>query len=449
MSYVCKDKIILTFAPHINVLLTMEELLHYVWRHKMFPLQPLRTTSGLPVEVIDAGLPNANAGPDFFNAKLKIDGTLWVGNVEVHTRASDWMRHGHDRDAAYDNVILHVVGDADCDVCRSTGEPLPQLVLPCPESVRLRYEELRRGEIFPPCYSIFDTLSRFTVHSWFSALQAERLEEKARLITDRLERFGQHWEDVFFITLARNFGFGLNGDAFEAWASSLPFRAVDKHRDNLFQVEAFFFGQAGLLDEPLPEPDDYYLRLCREFHYLQHKFTLPAPMSAARWRFLRLRPGNFPHVRLAQLAYLYHTQQSLFSRVMEAQTPDEVCCILTARTSPYWEEHFNFRKSSPRHEKRLGVNALNLVLINTVIPFLYAYGRHKADMSLCERASRFLEGLKAEDNSIIRQWSATGLPVHTAADSQAVLQLQRAYCEKRDCLRCRFGYEYLRAKEKK
>ena len=406
----------------------------------------LQTTTGEPVEVINAGLPNTNAGPDFFNAKLKIGGTLWVGNIEVHTLASDWMRHGHDKDAAYDNVILHVAETVDCEVFRANGVPVPQLQLPCPDPVRQRYDELSHAEIYPPCYSILSSLPKLTVHSWLSALQVERFEQKARVIATRLERCNNHWEDVFFITLARNFGFGLNGDAFEAWASRLPFRAIDKHRDDLFQVEAFFFGQAGLLDEELPDADGYYLKLQKEFRYLQHKFELSVPMTATQWRFLRLRPGNFPHVRLAQLANLYYKQRSLFSRIMEADTLEAVRKLLTVTTSPYWEEHFNFRKVSSSREKQVGKNAQNLIIINTVIPFLYAYGLHKADELLCERATGFLESLKAEDNHIIRHWSGAGLPVSTAADSQALLQLQKEYCDKKDCLRCRFGFEYLRQK---
>ena len=356
------------------------------------------------------------------------------------------MRHGHDKDVAYDNVILHVAETVDCEVFRANGASVPQLQLSCPEPIRRHYTELSHAEIYPPCYSILASLPKLTVHSWLSALQVERFEQKARVIAARLEHCNNHWEDVFFITLSRNFGFGLNGDAFEAWANHLPFRAIDKHRDNLFQVEAFFFGQAGLLDEELPDEDEYYRKLQKEFSYLQHKFELSAPMPATQWRFLRLRPGNFPHVRLAQLASLYYRERSLFSRIMEAETLEAVRKLLTVSTSPYWEEHFNFKKTSPRQEKQVGKNAQNLIVINTVIPFLYAYGLHKADEALCERATRFLESLKAEDNHIIRHWSGAGLPVSTAADSQALLQLQKEYCDKKDCLRCRFGFEYLRQK---
>ena len=422
----------------------MEQLLHYVWKHKIFPLKALQTTTGLPVEVVDPGLPNAHAGPDFFNCKLKIDGTLWVGNVEVHTVASDWYRHGHDANKAYDSVILHVCSQSDCEVRRTTGEPIPQLILTCPEQVLKHYEELRQADNFPPCHSLLATLPKLTIHSWLTALQSERFEQKAATLVARLKRCNNHWEDTFFLTLARNFGFGLNGDAFETWARLIPFRAVDKHRDSLFQVEAFFFGLAGLLEEE--DTDAYYLQLQKEFRYLQHKFQLPAPMDPSLWRFLRLRPSNFPHVRLAQLAHLYHREQSLFSRVMEAETMQQLRQILSTRTSAYWEEHFQFGKVSPKQEKTLGYGSQQLLVINTVIPFLFTYGLHKADESLCDRATRLLEELKAENNYVTRRWYAAGLSVETAADSQALLQLQTEYCDKKKCLYCRFGYEYLRRK---
>ena len=425
----------------------MEQLLHYVWKHKIFPLMPLRTTSGQPVEVIDPGLPNPNAGPDFFNAKLKIDNMLWVGNVELHAQASDWFRHGHDRNTAYDNVILHVVGVSDCEVHRTNGDVIAQLQLCCPESIRCRYAELRQAEAYPPCHSILSSLPKLTVHSWLSALQVERFERKAQDIAVRLERCNNHWEDVFFITLARNFGFGLNGDAFETWAGLLPFRAMDKHRNDLFQIEAFFYGLAGLLEETFlkkEQEDEYSLRLCKEFRYLQRKFEIGQGMDATLWRFLRLRPENFPHIRLAQLAYLYQKGDKLFSRLLEAETLADVRTLLDARTSPYWENHYLFGRLSSQKEKAMGERSKDLIIINTVVPFLYTYGLHKADERMFERAGRFLEELKAESNHIIRSWSDAGLAVVSAADSQALIQLQKEYCDKRKCLYCRFGYEYLK-----
>ena len=432
----------------------MEHLLHYVWKHKLFPLKALQTTTGLPVEVIDPGLHNPDAGPDFFNAKLKINGTLWVGNVEIHTLSSDWYRHNHDKDKAYDSVVLHVSTQIDTDIKHSDGELIPQIQLTCPEHIRVHYEELRQADQYPCCYSILETLPKLTIHSWLTALQTERLEQKAKLITQRLEYCNHHWEDAFFITLSRNFGFGLNGDTFERWAKSLPYRAMDKHRDDLFQIEAFVFGQAGLLQgNGQPETDkstisslagdDYYLRLQKEYGYLRHKFELSSSMVSSDWRFLRLRPENFPTLRLAQLAWLYQ-KGNVFSQLMEAETMSDVRTLLTAHTSKYWEEHYTFHKLSSSKEKTMGESSLNLIIINTVVPFLYAYGQHKADARMCERAGNFLNELKAENNHIIRSWSMAGLPVASAADSQALIQLQKEYCEKRKCLYCRFGYEYLR-----
>ena len=425
----------------------MEHLLHYVWKHKLFPLKVLQTTEGLPVEVIDSGLQNPNAGPDFFNAKLKIDGTLWVGNIEIHIHSSDWLRHGHDKDKAYDSVILHVVGEADMEVTRTDGGRIPQLILTCPENVQSHYHELCVADQYPACHPILASLPKLTIHSWLTALQTERLEQKAQLITQRLALCNRNWEDAFFITLARNFGFGLNGDAFETWAGLLPFRAMDKHRNDLFQIEAFFYGLAGLLEETFlkkEQEDEYSLRLCKEFRYLQRKFEIGQGMDATLWRFLRLRPENFPHIRLAQLAYLYQKGDKLFSRLLEAETLADVRTLLDARTSPYWENHYLFGRLSSQKEKAMGERSKDLIIINTVVPFLYTYGLHKADERMFERAGRFLEELKAESNHIIRSWSDAGLAVVSAADSQALIQLQKEYCDKRKCLYCRFGYEYLK-----
>lgn len=419
----------------------MEQLLHYVWKHKIFPLKELKTTTGQQVEVIDTGLANTDAGPDFFNAKLKLDGVLWIGNIEIHERSSDWFKHGHHADAGYNSVILHIASEIDTEISRSNGERIPQIQLICPEAVRTNYKELLETDSYPPCYRIIPSLPPFTAHSWMTALQMERFEQKATLLNERLKRCQGNWEDAFFITLARNFGFGLNGDAFETWAHRLPFRAVDKHRNDLFQIEAIFFGQAGILEDS--DGDGYYLRLKKEYTYLQHKFGL-IPMDASLWRFLRLRPANFPHIRIAQLACLYHRAYGLLSRIMETETLQGVRDILKGGTSEYWLTHYTFGGSSPSRPKTLSNTPLDLLIINTVVTFLYAYGLHKGNRVLCARAGSFLEELKAENNYITRMWEQCGMKASNAADSQALIQLKKEYCDKKKCLYCRIGYEYLK-----
>ena len=421
----------------------MEQLLHYVWKHKIFPLKELKTTTGQQVEVIDTGLANTDAGPDFFNAKLKLDGVLWIGNIEIHERSSDWFKHGHHADAGYNSVILHIASEIDTEISRSNGERIPQIQLICPEAVRTNYKELLETDSYPPCYRIIPSLPPFTAHSWMTALQMERFEQKATLLNERLKRCQGNWEDAFFITLARNFGFGLNGDAFETWAHLLAFRAVDKHRNDLFQIEAIFFGQAGILEDS--DGDGYYLRLKKEYTYLQHKFGL-IPMDASLWRFLRLRPANFPHIRIAQLACLYHRAYGLLSRIMETETLQGVRDILKGGTSEYWLTHYTFGGSSPSRPKTLSNTSLDLLIINTVVTFLYAYGLHKGNRVLCARAGSFLEELKAENNYITRMWEQCGMKASNAADSQALIQLKKEYCDKKKCLYCRIGYEYLKRK---
>ena len=380
---------------------SMERLLHYVWKHKMLPLGDLLTTDGRVVEILDPGLLNRNAGPDFFNAKVKIGSTLWVGNVEIHLRASDWYHHCHDRDPRYNNVVLHVVSEADMDVKTQDGNYLPQMVVQIPASLKENYEELLHNDQYPPCYKIIPDLTRLQVHSWLAALQTERLEQKTQAIQKRVEQCNGSWEDGYFVTLARNYGFGINGEAFEMWAKNVPLHAVGKHRDDLFQIEAIFMGQAGLLQlESIP---------------------------------------------IAQLANLYYERKAGLSALLECETIEQLRQLLQTHVTPYWETHFMFGAESPRSTKKTSVSSANLMIINTAIPMLFAVGRHRQREDLCDRAFDLLEQLKAEDNHIIRMWKECGLEVQTAGDSQALIQLKKEYCDRKDCLRCRIGYEYLKA----
>ena len=429
----------------------MEQLLHYTWKLKLFPLKELYTSDGMLVEVIDPGKHNNDAGPDFVNAKIRINGTVWAGNVEIHDKSSDWYLHGHDKNSDYDNVILHVAKVLDTEVMKSNGQYVPQLQLDVPQHVQEHYDELRRTEEYPACYKVIPHLPSLTVHSWMAALQTERLERKTADIRKRVERCNGSWEDAYFATLARNYGFGINGDVFELWAQNVPLSAVAHHRDDLFQIEAIFFGQAGLLElDAVPEcyqkqalNDGYFARLRNEYQYLAHKFSMK-PIDFRLWRFLRLRPQNFPHIRLAQLANLYYLQKAGLSQLVECDTLDELRQVFSSQVTPYWETHYTFGSESTKNQKHLSLGSINLLMINTAIPMLFAYGRHQSKEVLCDRAFEFLEQLKAENNHIIRMWQQVGLPVKTAGDSQALIQLKKEYCDKKDCLRCRFGYEYLK-----
>ena len=433
----------------------MEQLLHYTWKHKLYPLKELITSDGQRVEIVDPGLHNRNAGPDFFNAKIRIGSTMWVGNVEIHDKSSDWYQHGHDKDSRYDNVVLHVAAELDTEVMKSNGEYVPQLQLSVPDDVLQHYDELQKTDEYPPCYKVIPHLSALIIHSWMAALQTERLEQKTEAIRKRAELCNGSWEDAYFVTLARNYGFGINGEVFEQWAYNIPLNAVAHHRDDLFQIEAIFMGQAGLLElDSIPEyyqkdalNDGYFAKLRNEYQYLAHKFSMK-PIDFKLWRFLRLRPQNFPHIRISQLANLYYQQKAGLSQLIECETLDELKNVLKSQVTPYWETHYTFGSTSPKNEKHLSYGSINLLMINTAIPMLFAYGRHTSKEVLCDRAFDFLEQLKAENNHIIRMWQQVGLPVKTAGDSQALIQLKKEYCDKKECLRCRFGYEYLRRKEK-
>lgn len=432
----------------------MEQLLHYCWKHRLFPTEGLRTTDNEEVEVLDPGLHNRNAGPDFFNAKVKIGGQLWVGNVEIHDKASDWYLHGHEKDVHYNNVVLHVVGAADTQAETADGMRPPQVEMHVPDNIRQNYEELLKTDSYPPCYKIIPSLSRLMKHSWMSALETERLERKTEDIKRRAKLCGGSWEAAYFVTMARNYGFGINSDAMEQWALNIPLNEVGHHRDDIFQIEAFFMGQAGLLN-PLSIPerhrtaalaDDYFFRLNNEYKYLAHKFSLES-IDFHLWRFLRLRPQNFPHIRISQLANLYYQRRAGLSQLIECEDIKSVKTLITTSVTTYWQTHYAFGCESAFSEKHLSASSLNLLLINTVVPILFAYGRHKQDDRLCDRAFDFLEQLKAENNHITRIWQEIGLDVDNAGDSQALIQLKNEYCDRRDCLRCRFGYEYLKGKQ--
>ncbi len=401
----------------------MEKLLHFAWKHKILPLRPLLTTEGESVEVIDPGQANRNQGADFFNAKVKIGQTVWAGYVEIHVKASDWFRHGHHEDARYNNVVLHVVQTADAQAVTQDGKALPTLQIDFPAHMLTRYQELCQTDDYPRCHRVVASIPSLKVHSWMEQLLAERLDGKSARILKRVKESRGDWEQAAFATLARNFGFGINGELLEEWAAHVPLAAAAKHRNNLLQVQALFLGTAGLIGHLGPHDGCDAQKAEAEYAYLAHKFSLPAPPPFL-WRYLRTRPYNFPHVRILQLAAIFHHGGAQLHALLEASDTALLQRCLQGAS--------------------LSVSAIRLIAINTVAPLLYAYGQAQGNDTLISRAMDLLESLPAENNYIIRQWSACGLEAGTAAHSQALIQLKREYCDRYDCLRCHFGYEYLK-----
>ena len=419
----------------------MERLLHYVWKYKLYTATPLITTEGRPVQVIDPGMQNTDAGPDFFNAKIKIDGTLWVGSVEIHDKSSDWLLHHHDTDKAYDCVILHIIGFNDFQRVLTNGNPIPQMLLTVPENILRSIDWLLYREAALPCLDHITGIAPLHIACWMEALLSERLERKTHDIFLLLDAYQTDWNEVFYITLTRNFGFGVNNDAFERLAKSLPLRCIQKQRNSHSQIEAMLFGQAGMLEE---ENDDHYYRLLqREYDFLRHKFGL-SPMEDFVFKNLRTRPVNFPYLKVAQLAALWVRYDTLFSAILEARSTGEIKKYFRIPPSGYWETHYHFRYASPRKEKTIGENALNILLINTVVPMLFAYGLHNKRPEYCERATRLLESIPPEKNTIVTTFYNAGITVRHAGDSQALIQLKREYCEKKKCLYCRIGFRMLK-----
>ena len=432
----------------------MERLLHYVWKNRLMPRSGLHTTVGQTVEILSTGFHNKDAGTDFFCADVVIDGEDWMGNIEIHTQSSDWYRHGHDTDDNYNNVILHVVEHADCEVTTHSGRTVPQLELSVPGYVVSNYEHLQVYDDYPPCYNLATSLPNLITNQWINHLVEERLNRKTVEIEQRLKYCEFNWERVLFITLARAFGFGVNNDAFEQWARMVPYFGAAKHRDNLFQIEAMFIGLAGLLDETLMNKaqterlatDAYYNKLKHEFSFLANKFTL-SPMNGCKWKFMRLRPQNFPTLRLAQFSSLYTKQKLCLSALIDANETKDVYKLFDLDVSPYWQKHYTLCGDEvDKTSRMLQKGSLDSLLINAVVPMLYAYGKYRSSKKMIAKAITWLDSLETEDNKYIRIWKKMGMQVTNASESQAIIQLMTQYCQRHDCLRCQLGYQYIKRK---
>ena len=414
-----------------------EEFLYYLWENRLID-KDLQTTEGEAVTITATGYRNTDSGPDFLESKIMIGDKLWAGHVELHVKASDWNRHRHQTDKAYQNVILHVVYENDTKV-----NEIPTLELKghFDESLFTQYERLVSSKTWIPCEKSISQVPVFTRLSWLDRMAIERLESKSETVTKILEANQYDWEDTLYKLLMRYFGLKVNNEAFETLATLLPFKTLLKHADNLLQVEAMLLGCAGFLNKDFT--DDYPQQLKREFAVMQAKFNLIA-MPEERWKFMRMRPSNFPTLRLAQLAQLIHRNGCLFAKIREAKNVAEVKRLFDVKASEYWDSHYRLESPSESKPKHLGSATADILLINAVVPLLFCYGKLHKDESVCDTAIQFLEDTEAEDNAIIRHYAQCGIKAENAMQTQALLHLYNMYCKRKRCLECRIGAVLLR-----
>jgi len=418
-----------------------EKFLHHLWKHRLFSEEKLATQLGEKIEVIKVGQHNIHAGPDFQNARIRIGNTLWVGNVEIHIHSSDWYCHGHHHDKAYDNVILQVVLNHNQQVRRTNNEVIPTTEIQFDNNLFIHYQHLQENESWIPCEKELPTVDPSIIDFWLSRLTIERLEHKTRQIEQLLLENQNNWEAAFYIMLAKNFGFKVNAGPFEMLSRSLPLSNVSRIRDNLQQLEALFFGQAGFLDQKRLD-DEYHRQLFDEFLYLQKRFRVK-PMPKHLWRFAKLRPVNFPTLRIAQFCTLMHQSERLFSEILERSTLHQLRTLFDLQPSPYWNTHYGFHKTSPHRHKRLGEDAFNVLVVNTIVPFLFIYGQIHDKPQFKERALDLLLETGPEKNSILSRWKILGVNIPNAYYSQALLELKNVYCNQRRCLDCQIGNQLL------
>ena len=415
-----------------------ERLLQFIWQLQYFNTTALTTIEGDILQVLHPGTYNTNQGPDFLDAKIKIGNTLWAGSIELHLTDSDWKNHKHSSDKNYNNVILHVVWQQDADL----KLPFQTLVLEDRVSKLLlkKYDALMKEEGFIPCEKIIHHAAAITWISWKERLLVERLQQKSQTVLDYLKQNNNHWEESFWWMLAKNFGATVNSSAFEKIAQSLPVHILAKHKNQIHQTEALLFGQAGLLDEDYTE--DYPKLLKREYQFLKNKYKLikvEAPLY-----FLRMRPANFPTVRLAQLAMLVHTSLHLFTAIKEARPVKEIKMLLKVTANDYWHYHYVFDEPATFKKKTLGEQMINNIVINTVSVMLFAYGLYHNESSYKDKALQWLEDIAAEKNNITRGFIQLDADCKTAFDSQALVQLKNNYCNKKRCLECAIGNKLLK-----
>ena len=418
-----------------------EHFLHFVWKNSLFEITNLHTSRSLPLSIIDPGIHNNDSGPDFLNARIIIDGTEWAGNVEIHLESSMWYTHRHHLDRAYNNVILHVVYKHNRECRTQSGAEIETFIIePC-RSVLARYNEYMNDPTLIVCRSDLMAVDSYYLRHWINRLAVQRIQNRSEKFSALLAENNSDWEETLYILLAESLGMKVNRDSFVSLARRLPLKLIRKHADNLIQVEALLFGQAGMLGYDYYRSktgDEYYDLLLREYSILKTKYNL-RPMSAWEWKFHRMRPVNFPTLRISQLAALIAGSQALFSRILEADSIQEIYKILKVSSSLYWHSHYRFGVRAEKFSATFGDVMLNSILINVVIPLLFFYGRRISKQELCDRAIDFLDSLPPENNRILREWGLAGIKPVSALETQGLIELRNSYCKNRECLNCHIG----------
>jgi hypothetical protein len=417
-----------------------EKLLQFIWKFQYFNKQHLQSDEGETLVILNSGTFNLNQGPDFLNASIKINNTTWVGNIELHVKASDWNRHQHSSDPNYKNVILHVVWENDLSIQQSSTLSLKDRI---PKVLLERYEQLMQGSLKQACKGFLPALSQISWLSWKERLVAERLERNSKKVLLYLEQSKQHWEEVLWWMLAANFGIKVNSEAFEVMARSISVNILAKHKNQVNQLEALLLGQANLLNGEFEE--DYPKLLQREYRFLKKKYDLQS--NTVLPHFLRMRPANFPTIRLAQLAMLVNQSSHLFSKIKELKTVKEVKELLNVTANDYWHYHYNFDELTDFKPKHLGSQMADNIIINTIAPVLFAYGMFTKQEQYKEKALHWLQQLSAEQNAITKLWAAAEVANHSAFDSQSLIELTNNYCNYQRCLDCAVGNKVLQTND--
>ncbi len=422
-----------------------EDFLSFVWRYQYFDALNLRAETGEALQILRVGQLNTDAGPDFAEARILLDGLEWAGAVELHVRSSDWEAHRHPDDAAYESVILHVVWEDDRPVLRQDGTLVPTLVLKSrvKPAVRERYERLMTSKTEIPCAPQFRDVPRLPKIAMLDRVLLERLDGKAARVTELWEENNRDWEETAYQWLAQYFGFRLNAPAFLRLAQIVPLKILQKHRLSGLQIEALLFGTSGLL--PADSEEKYVQDLQREYQFLAAKYgLLSQKMALTEWKFLRLRPAGFPTVRLAQFATLLQHETGLFASLTSVESADELRKMLRVSQSAYWKKHYQFGKEATAIVPGLGKDAADLLIINAAVPLLVAHARQRDQALLLDRAVRWLEQIPGEKNHITRAWADLGMRVTTAFDSQALIEWHNGYCVEKRCLECTVGAALVR-----